>query len=95
MEEADIAPRLLQKLQCRVATDALNVWEGYRRFCVEELEVEAGKLLAAAFAPAVEGRGRLAALEEELGIEPEEEKAGEYRAILSECWGRQRREFDF
>lgn len=94
IEEVDLAPRLLEKLEQSIAEDALAIWEGYRRFCVEELDLEAGKLLAVVFEPAVNGLIRLMALKEKLGLEPDEEKAGEYRDVLSECWERQRRKFE-
>ena len=87
-KEADLSPRLLQRLQKRVAKDALAVFEGYRRFTTEELSVEPEKMLAVSFEPIIKGLGRLTEAKEEWGLEPDEEKAAEYHAVLSELWRR-------
>jgi hypothetical protein len=93
-EAADLSPRLLERLQKSVAAEALAVFEGYRRFCEEELSVEAEKMLAASFTPILKGIVRLTKAKEEWGLKPDEEKAAEYHAVLSESWRRQSAEWE-
>ncbi len=87
-EGADLSPRLLQRLQKSVAADALAVFDGYRRFCEEELSVEAEKMLAVSFAPILKGVGRLKEAREAWDLKLDEKAAAEHRAVLSELWKR-------
>lgn len=91
---ADLTPRLLTRLQASVAADALSVFEGYRRFCLEDLAVEPEKMLAASFEPILKGIGRLMEAKEAHDLKPDEEKAAEYRAVLSELWRRHSEEWE-
>ncbi len=88
LEEVDIAPTLLKKMERGLVEKALPIWEAYRRFCSEELGVEARKLARAAFAPMIEGVDKLELLAVELELETVEEQVEENRALLSEGWSR-------
>jgi hypothetical protein len=93
-KEADLAPVLLERLQRSVAADALTVFEGYRRFCLEDLGLEPEKVLAISFGPILKGIERLMEAREAWNLKPDEEKAAEYRAVLSELWRRHSEEWN-
>jgi len=82
-EGADLTPDLLERLQKSIAADALAVFDGYRRFCEEELSVEAEKMLAVSFAPILKGVGRLKETRDAWDLKLDEKAAAEYRAVLS------------
>lgn len=84
LQETDITPELLDRLKASMATEALEVWEGYAAFCEGELEVEARKLMAVSFEPAVAGIERLLSIASELSLQPDPEKVEEYRRALTE-----------
>jgi len=84
LESRDITPDLLDRLKAAVATEALEVWEGYEAFCEGELEVGPRKMLSVSFEPGVEGVDRLLSLKEELSLEADREKVEEYRNALTE-----------
>lgn len=87
-EGADLTPTLLERLQKSVATDALTIFEGYRRFCEGDLGVEPEKMLAASFAPILKGVKRLKEAREAWDLKPDEKAAAEYHAACRELWRR-------
>ncbi len=93
-EGADLSPRLLERLQKSVAAEALAVFEGYRRFCEEELSVEPEKMLAASFEPILKGVGRLKEARDAWDLKPDERGAAEYHAVCRELWKRQANEWE-
>ncbi len=93
-EGADLSPMLLERLQKSVASEALAVFEGYRRFCEGELSVEAEKMLAASFAPILKGIARLKEARGEFDLAPDEKGAAEYHAACRELWKRQANEWE-
>ncbi|MBA2691490.1 MAG: hypothetical protein H0U65_03220 [Rubrobacter sp.] len=93
-EGADLSARLLERLQKSVAADALTVFEGYRRFCEEDLGVEPEKMLAVSFEPILKGIKRLMEAREAWDLKPDEKAVAEYRAVLSELWKRQAKEWE-
>ena len=93
-KEADLAPVLLERLQRSVATDALTVFEGYRCFCLEDLGLEPEKVLAVSFEPILKGIERLMEAREAWNLKADEEKAAQYRALLSELWRRHSEEWN-
>ncbi len=79
-------PEMLDVLERREATEALNLWRGFGAFCGDVLGLDAGKVLAVVMEPAV---GRIEALEataERLELEPDAEKVEEAREGLTEAW---------
>jgi hypothetical protein len=52
-ESAALVPRLMERLERELATEAMAVWEAFCGFCEEEMEISPEKLLQATFAPAL------------------------------------------
>jgi hypothetical protein len=86
LEEMDIAPGLLEKMEYKLAAEAWPIWVAYTRFCEEELGVEPHKLLAAVFEVYLEPVKGLERLAAELELEATEEQIDEYLSLFSECW---------
>jgi hypothetical protein len=69
--------------------EALTAWVGLRRFCAQEMGLEAEKLVEALgrpFAESVRDLGELSARHE---VEADVEGVGEYLAIMTEAWRRE------
>lgn len=77
---------LLDRLERELASEAVTVWVAYLRFCEEQMEVEAKKVLKATFKPALEDVRWLEAIAERLDLEAEAEAVEEYRAGIAEGW---------
>lgn len=92
LEEADIAPRLLEGVERDLAEAALPLWRAYCAFCEEELQVDPRKMLTTTLEPILDGVDRLETLAGELGLQPEEETWREYRDTLSELWAKRQGE---
>lgn len=92
LEEVDIAPTLLERMERNLVEKALPIWEAYRRFCSEELGVEPRKLVMAAFEPMLEGVDKLETFAADLEVEAADERVEEYRGLLSESWSRRLQE---
>lgn len=92
LEEADIAPRLLQRIERDLAEAALPLWRAYCAFCEEELEVGPRKLLTTTFEPILSDVDRLESLAAELSLQPEEGTYRKYRQALSEVWAKRQAE---
>ncbi len=54
VKEEDLLPTLFERFSESTRKEALAVWEGYRRFCEDELDLDARKLLSCTLAPITE-----------------------------------------
>jgi hypothetical protein len=86
IEEADIMPELLSRLEQQTVQQAWTLWETFACFARESLEVAPEKLIKALFEPALSGIEDLKERKERLGVEPDEGRAAEYEAAFSETW---------
>ena len=87
LEEVDIMPELLSRLERKVTKEAWTIWEAFASFTREELELEPEKVVKVLFTPALAGVEDLKGRKEKFGIEAGEDRAG-VRKALSEVWGR-------
>jgi hypothetical protein len=87
-ESSGLIPGLLARLERELAEEAMAVWVAYTRFCEEEMELGADKVLKATFKPALQNVRFLEELADRLGLEPEPATVEEYRAALAEGWRR-------
>jgi hypothetical protein len=92
LEEADIMPGLLGRLEEKTTREAWTLFEAFAGFCREELEVEPEKLIKALFEPALARVEDLKSRKEKFGSEADKGRASEYAAALSETWGRHLKE---
>jgi hypothetical protein len=88
LEEIDIMPELLTRLECKTTRQAWTLWEAFARFAETSLEVAPEKLVKVLLEPALPAVEDLKERKERLGIEPDEELLAEYRDALSEGWER-------
>jgi hypothetical protein len=87
-QSASLIPGLLERLERELATQALGVWVSFSGFCEEDMDLPAGKILAALFPLALEDVMWLRELCERLEIEAEEAAVEECRETLAEHWQR-------
>ena len=87
LEEVDIMPELLNRLEGKVTQEAWTIWEAFADFSREELELEPEKVVKVLFTPALADVEDLKGRKERFGIEAGEDRAG-VRKALSEVWGR-------
>jgi hypothetical protein len=92
LEEADIMPELLTRLEEKTTQEAWTLFEAFSSFCREELEVEPEKVSKALFEPIVARFEDLKARREKFDTQADEGVASEYAAALSEAWGRHLKE---
>jgi hypothetical protein len=79
----------LEEMEGELMREALTAWVGLRRFCAQEMGLEAEKLVEALgrpFAESVRDLGELSARHE---VEADVEGVGEYLAIMTEAWRRE------
>jgi hypothetical protein len=86
LEEADIMPELLTRLEEKTTQEAWTLFEAFSSFCREELKVEPEKVAKALFEPIVARLEDLKARKEKFDTEADEGVASEYAAALSEAW---------
>ncbi len=86
IEDVDIMPVLLEKLERKVAGQAWTVWEAFAGFSRSTLDIEPEKLLQVLFEPALSGVEDLKRRKAELALEVDNERAAEYEKELCECW---------
>jgi hypothetical protein len=81
--------RKLEDMERELVREALTAWVGFARFCAQEMELKAEKLLEAFARPLAEGVVRdlddLSACRE---VEADEEGVEEYMVIMTEAWHR-------
>jgi hypothetical protein len=88
LEEVDIMPELLGRLERKITRQAWTVWEAFCGFAQRWLEVEPEKLIKAQFEDVLFGVEDLKARRERLGATAEEDGVAEIRAAFLETWER-------
>jgi hypothetical protein len=88
VEEADIMPELLTRLEEKTTQEAWTLFEAFAIFCRKDLEVEPETLIKALFEHVMSGVEDLKARREKFDTEADEEVASEYAAAISEVWQR-------
>ena len=86
IEETDIMPELLGRLEQQTVQQAWTLWETFACFARESLEVAPEKLIKVLFEPALSGIEDLKVRKERLGVEADEGRAVEYESAFSETW---------
>jgi hypothetical protein len=86
LEELDIMPELLNRLEREISRQAWTLWEAFAGFSETCLDVEPEKLLKARFEYMLSGVEDLKSRGERLGVEAEEEQLAEIRAAFLEPW---------
>ncbi|MDQ5826682.1 MAG: hypothetical protein M3441_21080 [Chloroflexota bacterium] len=86
LQEADILPALLDRLEREVAQEALVVWDAFATFSESSLNIEPEKLLKVSFEPMLAGVEDLKRRREELAFEADKEHIAEYEQVLAEVW---------
>ena len=87
LQEADILPVLLDRLEREVAREAWAVWEAFATFSKGSLNIEPEKLLKVRYEPMLAGVEDLKRRREELAFEADKEHIAEYEQTLTEAWG--------
>jgi hypothetical protein len=88
LEEMDIMPELLSRLERKVTLQAWTLWEAFATFAETSLEIAPEKLIKVLLEPALSGIEDLEERKERLGVEPDEGLSAEYGAAFSEMWER-------
>jgi len=88
VEEADIMPELLTRLEEKITQEAWTLYEALAIFCREDLEVEPETLIKALFGDVMSGIEDLKARREKFDTEADKGLASEYAAAISETWQR-------
>ena len=88
LEEVDIMPELLGRLERKITREAWTVWEAFSGFAQRWLEVEPEKLIKAQIEDVLFGLEDLKARRERLGVKAEEEQLEEIRAAFLDTWER-------
>ena len=83
LEEADIMPELLERLERKITRKAWTLWEAFAGFAEASLEVAPEKLIKVLLEPALSGVEDLKERKERLGVEPDRELSAEYGAAFS------------
>jgi len=78
----------LEEMERELVRQALTAWLGFARFCKQEIELEAEKLLEAVARPFAEGMRELEEMSLRHEVEVDAEGAEEYLAIMTEVWRR-------
>jgi hypothetical protein len=86
LEEVDIMPELVGRLERKITREAWTVWEAFSDFAQRWLEVEPEKLIKAQFENVLSGVEDLKARRERLGVEADEEGLAEIRAGFLDTW---------
>jgi hypothetical protein len=86
LEELDIMPELLNRLERKTTAQAWTLWEAFAGFAETWLDVEAEKLIKARYDFVLPGVEDLKARKERLVIETDEEQLAEIRGALVEAW---------
>jgi hypothetical protein len=88
LEETDIVPELLGRLERKITREAWTLWEAFAGFAEATLGVAPEKLVRVLLEPALPGIEDLKERKERLGVEPDEGLLAEYGAAFSEMWER-------
>jgi hypothetical protein len=87
LQETDILPALLDRLEREAAQEAWEVWEAFATFSKSSLNIEPEKLLKVRYEPMLAGVEDLKRRREELGVEADKEHIAQYEQMLAEVWG--------
>jgi HEPN domain-containing protein len=87
----ELLPEIMDRMERKLAKDALELWSGFAALCAESMGVAAEKILAVALQgePGADAVGRVERLKdraERLGLEPDEENIEEIHKSLAEAW---------
>lgn len=88
IEQLDIMPGLLEKLERQTVGSAWAIWEAFASFAHEELEVEPEKLIKALFEPVLAGVEDLKKRKSRLDVQPDKAQVDEVAGAFSETWSR-------
>jgi hypothetical protein len=88
LEEVDIMPELLRRVERETTLKAWTIWEAFAGFAEASLEVAPEKLIKVVLEPALAGVEDLKGRKERLGVESDEGLLAEYEAAFSEMWER-------
>ena len=88
LEEVDIMPELLGRLERKITREAWTVWEAFSAFAQRWLEVEPEKLIKAQIEDVLFGVEDLKARRERLGVKGEQEQLAEIHAAFLDTWER-------
>jgi hypothetical protein len=86
LQEADILPTLLNRLEREVAQKAWEVWKAFATFSKRSLNIEPDKLLKVRFEPLLAGVEDLKRRREELAFEADKERTAQYEQMLTDVW---------
>jgi hypothetical protein len=86
LEEVDIMPELLERLERETTRQAWTLWEAFASFAEVSLEVTPEKLIKVLLEPAISGIDDLKERKERFGVESDVTKAAEIKAAFSEMW---------
>jgi len=79
-------PELMDRMERKVATEALSIWEGFAAFCREDMNLSPEKVLKVTVQPGLERIEDLKVRAERLELEPEPEITAAIRNGLTESW---------
>ena len=87
----ELLPEIMDRMERKLAKDALELWSGFAALCAESMGVAAEKILAVTLqgGPGAEAVARvegLKGLARRLGLEPDPEAVEEIRRHLADAW---------
>jgi len=82
----EFLPELLDRLERKLATDALSLWEGFAAFCEESVGVPAESVVAVVLEPVADRIEDLKDRARRLELEPEGETVEQISEGLAESW---------
>ena len=87
----ELLPEIMDRMERKLAQDALDLWSGFAAVCAESMGVAAEKILAVTLQgePGAEAVARVEGLKDlasRLGLEPDPEAVEEVRGPLTEAW---------
>ena len=87
----ELLPEIMDRMERKLAKDALDLWSGFAALCAESMGVAAEKILAVTLqgGPGAEAVARVEGLKDlarRLGLEPDPEAVEEIRRHLADAW---------
>jgi HEPN domain-containing protein len=87
----ELLPEIMDRMERKLAEDALTLWSGFGAFCAESMGVAAEKILVATLqeGPGAEAVARVEGLKDlarRLELEPDPEVVEEVRGSLAKAW---------
>jgi len=87
LQEADILPALLDRMEQEVAQEAWAIWEAFATFSKSSLNIEPENLLKVHVEPVLAGVEDLKRRREVFGFDADKNQIAEYEQMLAEAWG--------